>query len=135
MAVAENAVSTSPSAATSKADRTTLTAIRASTPSVSKGREPATPQPRTPLSQAMLTETYQVYDTAEPLVAPSWFDCFDAQKIGSALQSGEAIAFLSVQDIVPGIDRVVAVFPNGDAFAWHQLNDKLKDNPNARLAD
>jgi hypothetical protein len=89
----------------------------------------------TPLSQAMLTETYQVYDTAEPLVAPSWFDCFDAQRIGSALQSGEAIAFLSVQDIVPGIDRVVAVFPNGDAFAWHQLNDKLKDNPNARFAD
>lgn len=89
----------------------------------------------TPLSQGMLTETYKVYEQAEPLVAPSWFDCFDAERIGAALETGEAIAFLSVQDITPGVDRVVAVFPNGDAYAWHQLNEKLKEDPNARLAD
>lgn len=89
----------------------------------------------TPLSQGMLTETYKVYEQAEPLVAPSWFDCFNAERIGAALETGEAIAFLSVQDITPGVDRVVAVFPNGDAYAWHQLNDKLKEDPNARLAD
>lgn len=89
----------------------------------------------TPLSQGMLTETYKVYDKAEPLVGPSWFDCFDAGKIDAALKTGEAIAFLSVQDIVPGVDRVVAVFPDGNAYAWHQLNDKLKVDPNARIAD
>ena len=27
----------------------------------------------TPMSQAMLTETYVIYDAAEPLTAPSWF--------------------------------------------------------------
>ena len=89
----------------------------------------------TPLSQAMLTETYKVYDKATPLIAPSWFDCFDAEKITTALETGEAIAFLSVADITRGVDRVVAVFPDGRAFAWHQLNDTLKVDPNARLAD
>lgn len=89
----------------------------------------------TPLSQALLTETYRVYEGAQPLVAPPWFDCFNAERIGRALETGEAIAFLSVQDITPGVDRVVAVFPDGNAFAWHQLNEKLKEDPNARLAD
>lgn len=90
---------------------------------------------QTPLSQAMLTETYRVYEDAVPLVAPGWFDCFDAEKIGLALERGEAIAFLSERDIVPGVDRVVAVFADGKAFAWHQLNEKLKDDPNARTLD
>ena len=81
----------------------------------------------TPLSQAMLTETYQVYGAAEPLVAPSWFDCFDATEIGEALVRGEAIAFLSERDIADGVDRVVAVFDDGRAFAWHQLNETYRD--------
>lgn len=92
----------------------------------------------TPLSQAMLTETYVVYEGAEPLVAPGWFDCFDAVKIGKALETGEAIAFLSEKNInsktdasgvvqLSGVDRVVAVLPDGRAYAWHQLNDILKD--------
>lgn len=75
----------------------------------------------TTMSQAMLTETYKVYDHATPLVAPGWFDCFDAERIGAALETGEAIAFLSEHDIAPGVDRVVAVFPDGRAYAWHQL--------------
>lgn len=85
----------------------------------------------TPLSQGMLTETYRVYAKATPLVAPGWFDCFDANKIGEALETGDAIAFLSEANIThadlskpdtPSIDRVVAVFPDGQAYAWHQLN-------------
>ena len=81
----------------------------------------------TPLSVAMLTETYRTYDGAEPLNAPGWFGCFDAAAIGKALETGEAVAFLSQADIHPGVDRVVAVFPDGRAYAWHQLNDSLKD--------
>ncbi len=81
----------------------------------------------TPLSLAMLTETYKAYDKAEPLVAPRGFDCFDAEVIGRALESGEALAFLSEPDIHPGVDRVVAVFGDGRAFAWHQLNGSLED--------
>jgi hypothetical protein len=81
----------------------------------------------TPLSLAMLTETYRGYEGAEPLVAPSSFPCFDAAAIGRALETGEALAFLSEPEIHPGIDRVVAVFPDGRAFAWHQLNAAFKD--------
>ena len=80
----------------------------------------------TPLSQAMLTETYVAYDGAEPLVAPGWFDCFDAVEIGTALERGEAIAFLSEREIARGVDRVVAVFGDGRAYAWHQLNGTLE---------
>lgn len=75
---------------------------------------------RTPLSLAMLTETYVVYPDAVPLVAPSWFSCFDAARIGAALETGEAVAFLSQAGVKPGIDRVVAVFPDGSAYAWTQ---------------
>jgi Family of unknown function (DUF6446) len=76
----------------------------------------------TPLSQAMLSETYQPYETAEPLVAPSDFDCFDAQAIGKALETGEALAFLSEPNITYGVDRVVAVTSDGRGYAWHQIN-------------
>jgi hypothetical protein len=34
---------------------------------------------------------------------------------------------LSEPEIHPGVDRVVAVFPDGRAFAWHQLNASLSD--------
>ena len=80
----------------------------------------------TPLSQAMLTETYRHYENPVPLVAPYWFDCFDAEAIGKALENGEALAFLSEAGIAPGVDRVVAVFADGRAFAWHQLADGAK---------
>ena len=78
-------------------------------------------------SLAMLTEAYAVYDKPTPLVAPSWFSCFDADAIGEALETGEAVAFLGQADVVPNggqveIDRVVAVFPDGRAYAWNQLS-------------
>lgn len=76
----------------------------------------------TPLTQAMLSETYVTYPSATPLVAPGWFDCFDATAIGTALERGEALAFLSQANIHTDVDRVVAVFPDGRAFAWNQLN-------------
>jgi hypothetical protein len=76
----------------------------------------------TPLTLATLTETYQVYDAAVPTIAPGWFDCFDAREITDALETGEALAFLSQAAIHPQVDRVVAVFPDGRAFAWHQLH-------------
>jgi hypothetical protein len=76
---------------------------------------------RTPMSLAMLTETYRPYENAVPLIAPTAFPCFDAAAIGAALETGEAVAFLSEPGIHPGVDRVVAVFQDGRAFAWHQL--------------
>ena len=77
----------------------------------------------TPMSQGMLTETYVTYQQAEPLTAPAWFDCFDAVAIGNAIETGEAIAFLGHANIEYGVDRVIAVFDDGRAYAWHQLNN------------
>ncbi len=76
----------------------------------------------TQMGLPLLTETYKSYEGAEPLNAPDWFDCFDAEAIGKALESGEALAFLSEANIQPQVDRVVAVFPDGRAFAWHQFS-------------
>ncbi len=58
-----------------------------------------------------------------PLTGPAWFDCYDARAIGEALESGEAQAFLSVKNVHYGVDRIVAVYSDGRAYAWHQLND------------
>lgn len=76
----------------------------------------------TGLSLALLTETFEIYDDAEPRVAPAWFDCFDAVQIGADLEAGTAVAFLGNRDIQYGIDRVIAVYPDGRAYAWHQIN-------------
>ncbi len=81
----------------------------------------------TPLSQAMLSETFVAYEGAEPLTAPKWFDCFNAYEIGTALEKGEALAFLSEANVSQDVDRVVAVFPDGRAYAWTQLNPAAKD--------
>lgn len=81
----------------------------------------------TAMSVAAMTETYEVYDDPTPLTAPGWFDCFDAEAIGTALEAGEAFAFLGQKDIHDGVDRVVAVFPDGRAYAWNQLNEKYSE--------
>ncbi len=78
-------------------------------------------------SIAGLTEQFVVYDAADPLNAPDWFDCFDAAEVGEALIAGDAIAFLGEKNIHDGVDRVVAVFDDGRAFAWHQLNETYQD--------
>jgi hypothetical protein len=63
----------------------------------------------------------------EPLVAPAWFDCYDARMIAEAIASGEARAVMSLHEIARGVDRVIAVFPDGRAFAWQQLNGTLEE--------
>ncbi|MGI3209490.1 DUF6446 family protein [Roseovarius tibetensis] len=69
-----------------------------------------------------LSETYAPYPQAEPLNAPVWFDCFDAQAIGEALEDGHAQAFLGQRDIEYGIDRIVAITGDGRGYVWHQIN-------------
>ncbi|MEL7116735.1 MAG: DUF6446 family protein [Pseudomonadota bacterium] len=81
----------------------------------------------TAVSMATLTETYVVIDNAVPLTAPGWFDCFDADAIGAALSSGQAVAYLGEREIRDGVDRVVAILDDGRGFAWHQLNEKFSE--------
>ncbi len=59
---------------------------------------------------------------AVPLNAPGWFDCFDAARIGADLSAGRAVAVIGQPNIVYGIDRMLALYPDGRAFAWHQIN-------------
>ncbi len=80
----------------------------------------------TPMSLAMLSETYVVYPDPTPLNAPSWFSCFDSGRLTDDIATGTAVAFLSEKNIAPGVDRVVAVYPDGRAFAWQQLNESAE---------
>ncbi|MFD1157018.1 DUF6446 family protein [Roseovarius aestuarii] len=77
----------------------------------------------TTMSTAMLTETYEYYEAAEPLTGPDWFDCFDAEALGAEIEDGTALAFLGEKDIQYGIDRVVAVTDDGRGYVWHQINE------------
>jgi hypothetical protein len=65
---------------------------------------------------------FEAYEDAEPLVAPNWFDCFDAEQIGGDLEAGLAQAYLGVENVTYGIDRIVAIYPDGRAYSWPQIN-------------
>jgi len=62
-----------------------------------------------------------------PLVGPGWFECFDAEAIDNALESGAAVAYLAAAETAAGVDRIVAVYPDGRAFMWRQLNEKFRE--------
>jgi hypothetical protein len=60
---------------------------------------------------------------AVPTVPPGGFDCFDAAAIGAMLAAGEAVAFTAYENAQFGVDRIVALAPDGRGWAWHQIND------------
>lgn len=66
-------------------------------------------------------------DTATPLIAPSWFECFDAGALTRALKADEAAAYLAAEEEHDGVDRMLAVFPDGRAYMWRQLNEKYAE--------
>ncbi|MWD28740.1 histidine kinase [Aquicoccus sp. SCR17] len=70
----------------------------------------------------LLTEAYRLHDDPKPRVAPSWFDCFDADRIGEDLEAGRAVAFTGQENVHYGIDRIVAIYPDGRGYAWHEIN-------------
>jgi len=73
-------------------------------------------------SIATLTESFKPYEHPTPLTAPRHFTCFDARAIDEALTSGTAVAFLGQENVLYGIDRVVAVMEDGQAYSWNQIN-------------
>ncbi|MDE3081378.1 MAG: histidine kinase [Paracoccaceae bacterium] len=80
----------------------------------------------TPLPE--LTARYTAYPKAEPLLAPHWFSCFSAKTISLALKAGAAKAFLAQKGVAKDVDRVIAVFPDGRAFAWQQLDPSVSQD-------
>ena len=82
---------------------------------------------KTSVENAVLRETYVAAEKPVPLTAPGWFDCFDAEAIGAALEAGQAQACLAQAEVRDGVDRVVAIMEDGRGFAWHQLNEKYSE--------
>nr|WP_154336831.1 DUF6446 family protein [Paracoccus sp. S-4012] len=74
-----------------------------------------------------LAATAQPYEGATPLNGPNWFHCYSARALTADLESGAATAYLGQAEVRPDVDRVIAVYPDGRAFAWHQLNDKTPE--------
>lgn len=60
---------------------------------------------------------------AAPTIAPDWFSCFDAGEVSELLESGQARAFTAYHNARFGVDRIVALAPDGRGWAWHQLNE------------
>ncbi|QHQ34287.1 DUF6446 family protein [Algicella marina] len=65
---------------------------------------------------------------AEPLQAPYWFGCFDAETLTEDLAAGRATAFVA-EDETPAnaveyeILRFVAVYPDGRAYLWRHYRE------------
>ncbi|WP_227284648.1 DUF6446 family protein [Boseongicola sp. H5] len=65
-------------------------------------------------------------EDAAPLIAPGWFDCYDAFALGADIETGAAQAIRATPEIARGVDRIIALYPDGRGFAWHQLNGTLE---------
>ena len=68
-----------------------------------------------------------IYRKPTPLNAPFWFKCFNAETITKDLNINKAVAFLSKKEEFDGIDKVIALYPDGTGFQWRQLNDKYTE--------
>lgn len=62
-----------------------------------------------------------------PLSAPKWFKCYDVGEIQQDLDAGMSVAYLAAENENDGIDRFIAVYPDGRAFQWRQLNEKYQE--------
>ncbi len=75
-------------------------------------------------SFGLLTETYELAEPAMPEPIAGGLACFDAGQLAEDLDIGHALAFWGEKDLIPGVDRVVAVYDDGRAFVWHQKNQE-----------
>jgi len=60
---------------------------------------------------------------ANPLIAPMWFTCFDAEQIAADIDGGKAISIRAGVNEPFGFTRYVAQYPNERAFMWRQINE------------
>ncbi len=79
------------------------------------------------VDQSFDISVLKVYQKPTPLNAPFWFGCFNAKSLADDLIANKAVAFLSKKEEFDGIDKVIALYPDGTAFQWRQLNEKYGD--------
>ncbi len=72
-------------------------------------------------------EGVAVAENPTPLTPPDWFTCYDTEALTHDLEAGAATAYLAQKEDRDGLDLIVAVYPDGRAFQWRQLNDKYQD--------
>lgn len=70
---------------------------------------------------------FQKFERPTPLAAPFWFKCFDYENIQKSLTKNLAKSFIAQENELDGIDRIVAIFPDGTGYQWRQLNAKYMD--------
>jgi hypothetical protein len=62
-------------------------------------------------------------DEAEPLKAPFWFRCFDAESIHKDILADRASAIkVAENEVTYGFDRFIAHYPDGRGYMWRQIN-------------
>lgn len=60
---------------------------------------------------------------ATPLTAPGWFKCFNAGTLHEDLKEDRVTAYRAIENEKDGLDRFIAVYPDGRAYQWRQLNE------------
>ncbi|PIE16301.1 MAG: histidine kinase [Rhodobacterales bacterium] len=79
---------------------------------------------QTDMSLPMLTETYQLYEAANPATPTDPMACYDSAEIVADLNADKALAFLSRAGIGDGLDRVIVIYGDGRGFVWTQPNEQ-----------
>lgn len=74
----------------------------------------------TTMSFGLLSETYEIANDALPGQPLSEMACYDQGQIAQDVASGVALSLVGERNIIKGYDRIIAVYPDGRAFAWHQ---------------
>lgn len=64
---------------------------------------------------------------AEPLTAPHWFECFDAESIAKDIAADRASVMQVALNEPDGFDVYLAHYPDGRAYMWRQLNAKYAE--------
>ena len=79
----------------------------------------------TEAAAAEIAERLDPFEDATPLVAPAWFECYDAGSLTADLEAGRANAYLAAGEEEPGADRVMVLYPDGRAYQWRQLTEEF----------
>ena len=75
-----------------------------------------------PGAAAEIAAVSEPAEGAEPLVAPGWFECFDARKISRDLEAGRATAHPLGESAFDGVNDWMALYPDGRAYVWRQID-------------
>lgn len=63
----------------------------------------------------------------EPLVAPGWFDCFDAKTLTGLADQPNTRIMVAARNQPDGFDLVAMILPDGRGWLWRQLNETYRE--------